>query len=93
VYAFDPDDRLAGKKIYYDRRTVLRQLSIFYEPRSLLAQFCIFATHPATTARPLARKLLRTGHVSRKLEIRINLIGLTSMPSRQMDGILGARAE
>jgi len=59
VYTFDADDRLAGEKIYYDRGTVLRQLGIFHEPLSLLGQICIFATHPATIARAMARKLLR----------------------------------
>jgi steroid delta-isomerase-like uncharacterized protein len=59
VYTFDADDRLAGEKIYYDRGTVLRQLGIFHEPLSLLGQICIFATHPTTIARALARKLLR----------------------------------
>jgi len=59
VYTFDADDRLAGEKIYYDRGTVLRQLGVFHEPLSLLGQICIFATHPATIARALARKLLR----------------------------------
>jgi steroid delta-isomerase-like uncharacterized protein len=58
VYTFDADDRLAGEKIYYDRGTVLRQLGIFHEPRSMVGQICIFATHPATIARALARKLL-----------------------------------
>jgi steroid delta-isomerase-like uncharacterized protein len=59
VYTFDADDRLAGEKIYYDRGTVLRQLGVFHEPLSLLGQVCIFATHPATITRALARKLLR----------------------------------
>ena len=59
VYTFEADDRLAGEKIYYDRGTVLRQLGIFHEPLSRLGQICIFATHPATIARALARKLLR----------------------------------
>jgi steroid delta-isomerase-like uncharacterized protein len=59
VYTFDADDRLAGEKIYYDRGTVLRQLGIFHEPQSALGQVSILATHPATIARALARKLLR----------------------------------
>ena len=59
VYTFDADDRLAGEKIYYDRGTVLRQLGVFHEPRSALGQISILATHPATIARALARKLLR----------------------------------
>lgn len=59
VYTFDADDRLAGEKIYYDRATVLRQLGVFHEPQSVLGQISILATHPATIARALARKLLR----------------------------------
>jgi steroid delta-isomerase-like uncharacterized protein len=58
VYTFDSNDRLAGEKIYYDRGTVLRQLGVFHEPQSILGQVCILATHPATIARALARKLL-----------------------------------
>ena len=57
VYAFDADDRLAGERIYYDRGTVLRQLGVFHEPQSVLGQISILATHPATIARALARKL------------------------------------
>lgn len=59
VYTFDSSDRLAGEKIYYDRGTVLRQLGVFHEPQSALGQICILATHPATIARALARKVLR----------------------------------
>ena len=59
VYTFDPDDHLAGEKIYYDRGTVLRQLGVFHEPRSLLGQISILATHPTTIVRAFARKLLR----------------------------------
>ena len=58
VYTFDADDRLAGERIYYDRGTVLRQLGVFHEPQSVLGQISILATHPATIARALARKLL-----------------------------------
>ena len=59
VYTFDSNDRLAGEKIYYDRGTVLRQLGVFHEPQSVIGQICILATHPATIARAVARKLLR----------------------------------
>ncbi len=59
IYTFDSADRLAGEKIYYDRATVLRQLGVFHEPQTLLGQICTLATHPATIARALARKLLR----------------------------------
>ena len=58
VYTFDAQDRLAGEKIYYDRGTVLRQLGVFHDPRSVLGQLAILATHPATIARALARKIL-----------------------------------
>src|SRR5439155_9203956 len=58
VYTFDADDRLAGEKIYYDRGTVLTQLGIFHEPQTISGRICILATHPATIARALARKLL-----------------------------------
>jgi steroid delta-isomerase-like uncharacterized protein len=57
VYTFDPNDQLAGEKIYYDRATVLRQLGVFHEPQSLLGRVSIFATHPSTIARAFARKL------------------------------------
>jgi steroid delta-isomerase-like uncharacterized protein len=59
VYTFDAHDLLAGEKIYYDRGTVLRQLGVFHEPTSVRGQISILATHPATIARALARKLLR----------------------------------
>ena len=58
VYTFDPNDCLAGEKIYYDRGTVLRQLGVFHEPRSVLGQITIAATHPVTIARAVARKVL-----------------------------------
>jgi steroid delta-isomerase-like uncharacterized protein len=58
VYTFDPDERLAGEKIYYDRGTILRQLGVFHEPRSLLGQFCILVTHPVTVVRAFVRKFL-----------------------------------
>ena len=59
VYTFDDDDRLAGEKIYYDRGTVLRQLGVFHEPQSILGRLSVLATHPATIARTIARKLRR----------------------------------
>jgi steroid delta-isomerase-like uncharacterized protein len=58
VYTFDPNDRLAGERIYYDRATVLRQLGVFHEPQSIMGQFCTLATHPVTVARALGKKLL-----------------------------------
>jgi steroid delta-isomerase-like uncharacterized protein len=59
IYTFDPEDRLAGEKIYYDRGTVLRQLGVFHEPQTALGRICTLATHPITIARALARKLLQ----------------------------------
>ena len=60
VFTFDSDDRLAGERIYYDRGTVLRQLGVFHEPQSFLGQISILATHPATLARALFRRLARS---------------------------------
>jgi len=59
VYTFDPSDRLAGEKIYYDRATVLRQLGVFHEPETVLGQVSTLLIHPITVIRALARKLLR----------------------------------
>jgi len=64
VYTFDPEDRLAGERIYYDRGTVLRQLGVFHEPQSALGRICILATHPATIARALVRKLYASSNIS-----------------------------
>ena len=61
IYTFDPNDRLTGEKIYYDRATVLRQLGFFHEPQSLLGRLSIVVTHPITIARALVRKLLLGG--------------------------------
>jgi len=65
VYTFDADDLLAGERIYYDRGTVLRQLGVFHEPESIIGRLSTLATHPATIARALARKIL--GHVKPKV--------------------------
>jgi len=60
VYTFDAADLLAGERIYYDRATVLRQLGVFHEPQSIVGRLATLATHPATIASAVARKLLRT---------------------------------
>ena len=57
IYTFDPNDRLAGERIYYDRATVLRQLGVFHEPETLLGGLSTFLTHPITILRALGRKL------------------------------------
>lgn len=57
VYTFDPQDRLAGERIYYDRATVLRQLGVFHEPQTFVGQLCTLATHPLTIAGALARRI------------------------------------
>jgi hypothetical protein len=59
-----PRTAVPGKEIYYDRRTVLRQLGVFHEPQTILGQISILATHPVTIARAIARKLL--GQVTAK---------------------------
>ena len=66
VYTFDPNDRLAGEKIYYDRGTVLRQLGVFHEPQSILGRISIFVTHPITIARAFVRQFTRASSVSTK---------------------------
>jgi steroid delta-isomerase-like uncharacterized protein len=66
VYTFDSENRLAGERIYYDRGTVLRQLGVFHEPQSALGQISILATHPATIARAILRKIFRSPLVNRK---------------------------
>jgi steroid delta-isomerase-like uncharacterized protein len=68
VFTFDSDNRLAGERIYYDRATVLRQLGVFHEPQSLLGQISILATHPATLARALFRRL--TGSPAGKRRVK-----------------------
>jgi len=59
VYTFDPNDRLAGEKIYYDRATVLRQLGVFHEPQTVLGDVTVLLTHPMTITKALLRKLRR----------------------------------
>ena len=58
IYTFDPQDRLAGEKIYYDRATILRQLGVFHEPQSVLGQVSILFTHPLTIVGTLLRTIL-----------------------------------
>lgn len=59
VYTFDPDDHLAGEKIYYDRGTVLRQLGVFREPDTLLGKVTTLITHPISVVRAQLRSLFR----------------------------------
>jgi steroid delta-isomerase-like uncharacterized protein len=56
IYTFDPDDRLAGERIYYDRALVLRQLGIFHEPESLLGKLDAVVMHPLNLLRALTHK-------------------------------------
>jgi steroid delta-isomerase-like uncharacterized protein len=51
IYTFDPDDRLAGERIYYDRGTVLGQLGLFHEPGRGLGRVGTALSHPLTIAR------------------------------------------
>jgi steroid delta-isomerase-like uncharacterized protein len=57
VYTFNPDDSLAGERIYYDRATVLRQVGVFHEPETMVGRLATLATHPVTIIQALARKL------------------------------------
>jgi steroid delta-isomerase-like uncharacterized protein len=56
VYTFDPSNRLAGEKIYYDRATVLQQLGLFHDPGTWRGRIAAALTHPLTVARLIARR-------------------------------------
>ena len=58
IYSFDPEDKLAGEKIYYDRATVLRQLGLFHEPETWIGKVLTPLSHPLTMGRALGRTLL-----------------------------------
>ena len=64
VFTFDPDDRLAGERIYYDRATVLHQLGIFVEPDSMAGKLLTPLLHPLTVLRA-ARLALGRGERAR----------------------------
>jgi steroid delta-isomerase-like uncharacterized protein len=51
VYTFDAGARLAGERIYYDRRTVLGQLGLFHEPGRGWGRVATALGHPATLLR------------------------------------------
>jgi steroid delta-isomerase-like uncharacterized protein len=59
VYTFDPDDRLAGEKIYYDRATVLRQLGVLHEPDGFWGRINAIVMHPSTMMLVLRRMISR----------------------------------
>jgi steroid delta-isomerase-like uncharacterized protein len=65
VYTFDPDNRLAGERIYYDRATVLRQLGVLHEPESLPGRISTALMHPVTMIQIVARTCLRWGSPAR----------------------------
>lgn len=56
IFAFDPDDKLAGERIYYDRGAVLGQLGLFHEPSRGLGRFVTALAHPITIARAYLRR-------------------------------------
>jgi steroid delta-isomerase-like uncharacterized protein len=59
VYTFDPEDRLAGERIYYDRGVVLGQLGLFHEPSRGLGRVITALSHPVTIARAYLRRFGR----------------------------------
>lgn len=59
VFTFDPNDRLSGERIYYDRATVLRQLGVFHEPETVLGKIVTVLSHPITMARIGVQRLSR----------------------------------
>jgi steroid delta-isomerase-like uncharacterized protein len=69
VYTFEPDGRLSGERIHYDRATVLRQLGVFREPTSVLGRLVIALTHPVTIVRAYASAARARGR--RNLRTRV----------------------
>ena len=59
VYTFDADDRLAGERIYYDRRVVLHQVGLFHEPLRGLGRLVTVLSPPVTIARTYLRRPAR----------------------------------
>jgi len=59
IYTFDAQDRISGEKIYYDRATVLKQLSVFREPSGISGRIATALNHPWTIAQAFVRKWLR----------------------------------
>jgi hypothetical protein len=57
IFTFDPEDRILGEKIYYDRATVLRQLGVFREPTSIAGRLLTAINHPLTIAGAFRRRV------------------------------------
>ncbi len=63
IFTFDPQERLAGERIYYDRATVLRQLGVFHEPVTFAGRASTLLTHPITILRA-ALRAFRQAHLN-----------------------------
>jgi steroid delta-isomerase-like uncharacterized protein len=59
IYTFDPDDALAGERIYYDRASVLTQLGVLHDPAGWTSRLLTPVAHPVTVARALLRLATR----------------------------------
>ena len=57
IFTFDPEDRILGEKIYYDRATALRQLGVFREPTSIAGRLLTAINHPLTIAGAFGRRV------------------------------------
>ena len=59
IFTFDPQNRILGEKIYYDRATLLKQLGIFREPATALGRLSTVINHPLMIGRILGHNVLR----------------------------------
>jgi steroid delta-isomerase-like uncharacterized protein len=60
IFTFDPEDRILGEKIYYDRAAILKQLGLFREPTTIAGRLLTAISHPLTIAGAFVRKIV--GH-------------------------------
>jgi steroid delta-isomerase-like uncharacterized protein len=61
IFTFDNDERLAGKRIYYDRAMLLRQLGVFHEPNRTMGRITTLLTHPLTMVQIAMRMVWKRG--------------------------------
>jgi steroid delta-isomerase-like uncharacterized protein len=51
------EDRLVCERVYFDTRTIERQLGVAHDPSSLAGRLTTLATHPLTIGRATVRRL------------------------------------
>jgi len=57
IFVFD-GDRLLCERVYFDSRTILRQLGVARDPLSLAGRLGTVAAHPLTIGRGLVRRVI-----------------------------------